>query len=186
MAANKTHGRRDQRFGDAGRDHRERRLLHAAERLERAHDAPHRAEQTRRTGSWSRRSRESRGSPRAGRSLELRHAHRAARAFEQLLRAKPPCLSRANSRKPNSKMLAMPCGVASRPRDLPVQRGEVAALPEARLRNSAAASMACDSTRACEDDGPGHERREQQQPHDDLHDRARVEHQPDDRQFVVH
>src|SRR6185503_13499712 len=35
----------DQRFGDAGRDLRERRLLHVRQAAERVHDAPHGAEQ---------------------------------------------------------------------------------------------------------------------------------------------
>src|SRR5690606_15763078 len=42
---NEAHGGGDQRLGDARRDHRERRLLHTAERHEGAHDAPHGAEQ---------------------------------------------------------------------------------------------------------------------------------------------
>src|SRR5580692_2120161 len=77
-----THGRGDQRFGNAGRDRRERRLLHIAQIVERRHDAPDRAEQTHvRTG------RADRGQDRqvflqAIQLAQLRNPHRAPRAVQ--------------------------------------------------------------------------------------------------------
>ncbi len=125
--------RRDQRLGDAGRHHRQRRLLDITERGEGAHDAPDRAEQTH-IGTG----RADRGERRQAvlepvDLLQLRHAHRAPRAFEQLSAGTEPCWRRrANSRKPNSKMLAMPGRAAAR-LDRAIELREVAAGPEVVL-----------------------------------------------------
>src|SRR4051812_2169521 len=77
-----TDGGRNQRFGDAGRDLRERGLLHVGEAAERMHDAPHRAEE-----SYIRTDRAGGGEKREV-ALEVIHlaleggAHGAARAVD--------------------------------------------------------------------------------------------------------
>ena len=65
---------------------------------------------------------------------------------------------------------------------------EFRSTPDQKLvSNSCAAAIAFFSTRLLvDDDGPRRDRREQQQRQDGLHERARVENQPDDRQIVVH
>ena len=93
------HRRGDQRLGDAGRDHRERRLLHVPEPLERAHDAPHRAEQADvRAGRADGRERRQVLLEPVG-LAQLRHAHRAPRALEQWSRRRcPPACAAARTR----------------------------------------------------------------------------------------
>src|SRR4051812_18168535 len=117
--------RGDQCLGDAGGHHRQRRLLHATERHERTHDAPHRAEQADvRTGGTD--------GGEIGEAflepldfLQLADAHGATRALEQLVRWNSALLEAREFAKAELEDARHSRGAAAA-LDLPVERGEVA------------------------------------------------------------
>ena len=103
-------------------------------------------------------------------SLSWPDAHRAARAFEQLLRRNAALLEARELAEAGFED-ARHAGGAAAAFDLPVQRGEVAALPEAVLEVLGFVVRARQQRALAEDDGPGQQRGQQQQAHDDLHRR---------------
>ena len=99
----------DQRFGNSGRHHGERRLLHVPEAGERTHDAPHRAEQAHvRAGRADRRERREAVLQPID-LLQLRDAHGAPRAFEQLVRRDAALLALARELAEPELEDARPC-----------------------------------------------------------------------------
>ena len=180
------HGGRDQRLGDAGRDHRERRLLHVTERHERTHDAPHRAEQAHvRAGRAD--GREHREALLRGVDLLAAGATRMARRApsSNCAGGMPPCCAGARTRGSPTRRCS-PCRVAPpRLSICAIQRRR--SPPDQKLLSKRLGLVvrARQQRALAEDDGPGHQRGEQQQRHDDLHDEARVEHQLQDREFIV-
>ena len=180
------HGRGDQRFGNAGRDRRKRRLLHIAEIVEGTHDAPDRAEQSHvRTG------RADRGQDRqvllqAIQLAQLRHPHRAPRAVQQLLRrhallAQPAEL--AESRLEDALQAGTRTSLGF---NIAIQGGEIAAGPKRGFKFRGLAARAPDHLALAKDNGPGGDRSDQQQRHHHLHDGARIQHHAPNRQVIGH
>src|ERR1700687_4212892 len=81
-----SHRGRDERLGDARRDHLQRRLLHVGEPVERIHDAPHGAEQPNVGTCRAHRGERREIGLKTIHLTQLRDLHGAARAFHQLRR----------------------------------------------------------------------------------------------------
>ena len=169
------HGGGDQRFGDARRHHGERRLLHVTEAVERIHDAPHRAEQAD-VGAGRADRREHRQAvlqPIA--LLEQRDAHAAACAFDQLRRGEcRPAGACARTRGSPARKCLHALGHAPALVDGAEHRRQVAARPEHFLEAVGVGARAAQLGAFAQHDRPRHDRGEQQQRHDDLHDDAGV------------
>ncbi len=145
-----SHRSGDQRLGDAGRHHRERGLLHVTERMERVHDAPHRAEQADvRTGRADRRER---------REVllepvdlaQLRDAHGTLRTLEQLRgrdsRLLPQLAELAKARLEDG---FHPRGRATPALHGTIQGREIAARPEGVLETIGPCARLADDAPAC-------------------------------------
>src|SRR5690606_19798777 len=70
--------------------------------------------------------------------------------------------------------------------DLLVELAEFAVAPELVLEAVGGAVGGLDGEELAEDDGPGSDRDQHQQQHHGLHQQARIGHQRDDRQVLVH
>jgi hypothetical protein len=150
------------------------------------HDAPHRAEQAHvgahRTDGGQRRQ----ALLQPVDLLELRHAHGASRAVEQHLGRHAGLLPQScKLAKPQLEDAFHAGGVGAR-LDGAVQVGEFAAGPEGILEPVGVGARAAQQMPLGEDDGPGDHRRPQQQGNDELHDPARMQHQADHRQLLLH
>src|SRR6185369_8782428 len=116
---------------------------------------------------------------------QLRDAHRAARAFEQLL-AVGGALPQACELAETELEDAGHAGGAALRLDGAIQGCEVIARPESSLEPIGIAPCAADDAPLAKDDRPGAERREQQQRNDDLHRHARLHDESQDRERLTH
>src|SRR6185437_12917987 len=166
-----------QRLGDAGRDRGERRLLDIAERGERRHDAPYRAEEAdiRAGGAHGGERRQAVFQPVD--LLQLRHAHRPPRALEELIRGDGSLLALARELAKAELEDARHADRAAVRLDRAIKLREIAAGPEVVLELIRLARRAPEHESLPEDDGPGSERGEEQQPDDDLYGYARLDDQ---------
>src|SRR6185437_10463059 len=152
----------------------------------RRHDAPHRAEEAD-VGTCGADSRERRQAVLQSIDLlQLRHAHGASRALEELIGGDRPLLALAGELAKAELENARHAGRAAVRLDRPIELCEIPARPEVVLELVRLAYRAPEEQSLPEDDGPGSERGEQQQPHHDLHGDAGLDHQADDGELSVH
>src|SRR6185437_3290422 len=113
------------------------------------------------------------------------HAHGAARALQQLLGV-GGTLAQAGKLAEAELEDAGHTGRPAVRLDGTVQLRQVVARPEAALETIRLAARAVDAAALAEDDRPGGERGEQQQPDHELHRHARLHDQAQNRQLVTH
>ena len=180
-------GSGDQRFGDAGRDSSQRRLLDIGQAAERVHDAPDRPEQADiRRHRADRRQEVQVHVERVEFALEC-GAHGAAGAVEhgthveRIARCLLALDEFAHARFENAGQCAVLVTLAGRAL---VQCVQVAAGPEAALELFGLAAGRTDREHLAEDVGPAGQRHDQQQCHDQLHDQVRIGDQGEKRKVL--
>ncbi len=118
--------------------------------------------------------------------FQLSDPHRAARAFQELIRRGAPLLPLTRKLPEAEFEDAGHAGRATAGLDAPIQLCKIPSRPEAALELIRAAAGAADDQPFAENDRPGGQRCQQQDPQDDLDRHARLQDEADDRQLLTH